>query len=132
MKKLYRSRSSQMVGGVCMGLARYFDVDVTLVRLLWVLAVLLGGTGLLAYFIAWVIIPEEPTEGEAIDITPGSEKSGTAADSRAIGLIVIAIGVFLLFRQFIPHAFIRFYFWPALLIVTGFFILAGGMRGRRK
>lgn len=59
MKKLYRARGGRMLGGVCMGLAHYFAVDVTLVRLIWVAVALFGGSGLLFYILAWIIIPEE-------------------------------------------------------------------------
>jgi phage shock protein C len=60
MKKLYRSRDNRMIFGVCGGIAEYFDVDPTLVRLLWLLFALSMGSGILAYLIAWIIIPEEP------------------------------------------------------------------------
>lgn len=131
MKKLYRSRHNQMIGGVCMGLARYFDADVTLVRLIWVLAALFGGSGVLAYIIAWVIIPEESTR-EAIDVTPGSSAGSGGMDSRAAGLIIIAVGGFLLVRNLLPRMFLRVYFWPVLLIGLGLVVLLTGMRGDRK
>ena len=60
MKRLFRSRTQSIIGGVAGGLAEYFEVDVVLVRLLWVLAAFVGGGGVLAYIIAWIIIPEEP------------------------------------------------------------------------
>lgn len=56
--RLYRSRDNRMIAGVAGGLAEYVDVDVTVVRLLWILSVFLGGGGILAYVVAWVIIPE--------------------------------------------------------------------------
>jgi phage shock protein C len=56
-KRLHRSRSEKMIAGVCGGLAEYLDMDPTLVRLLWVLVVLLAGSGILAYLILWVVIP---------------------------------------------------------------------------
>jgi len=49
-----------MLGGVCGGIAEYFDIDPTLVRLGWALFCALGGSGILAYIIAAVIIPEQP------------------------------------------------------------------------
>ena len=57
-KKLYRNTENKMLAGVCSGIADYFDIDPTLVRLGWVLFSLLGGSGLLAYLIAAIIIPE--------------------------------------------------------------------------
>ena len=59
-KKLYRNTENKMLAGVCSGIADYFDIDPTLVRLGWVLFSLLGGSGLLAYIIAAIIIPERP------------------------------------------------------------------------
>ena len=57
-KKIYRSSSNRKIAGVCGGIAEYFDIDPTLVRLLWVIASWIGGSGLLAYIIACVIMPE--------------------------------------------------------------------------
>ena len=48
-----------MIAGVCAGIARHFELDATLIRVIWVLLVLVGGTGLLAYVICWIVIPEE-------------------------------------------------------------------------
>jgi phage shock protein C len=59
-KVLARSRKGRMVAGVCAGLAEYFGIDVTLVRVIVaVIAVITGGVGVLAYLAAWAIIPEE-------------------------------------------------------------------------
>lgn len=58
MKKLYKSQTDKKIAGVCGGIAEYFAVDSTLIRLLWVL-LLLTGTGLLAYIIAAIIMPNE-------------------------------------------------------------------------
>lgn len=58
-KKLYRSLDNRMICGVCGGIGSYFNIDPTLIRLIWVLASLFGGSGLLAYIIAAIIIPEE-------------------------------------------------------------------------
>lgn len=58
MKKLHKSQSDKKLCGVCGGFAEYFNIDPTLVRLLWVLITLAGGAGLLAYIIAAVVMPE--------------------------------------------------------------------------
>ena len=59
-KILMRSRKGRMVAGICAGIADYFGVDVTLIRVIVaVVAVITGGAGVLAYLVAWVIIPEE-------------------------------------------------------------------------
>ena len=58
-KKLYRSDENKMLAGVCGGIAEYFGVDTTLIRLAWVVFSLLGGSGLLAYILAAIIIPRD-------------------------------------------------------------------------
>ena len=61
-KKLYRSRTDKKICGVCGGLAKYFNIDPTLVRLGVALFTLFGGCGLLAYIVCALVIPEEPAE----------------------------------------------------------------------
>ena len=58
VRRLYRSRSQRMLGGVCGGLAEYVNADPTVIRLLWVLFGFMGA-GFIAYFVAWVLVPEE-------------------------------------------------------------------------
>ena len=59
-KKFYRSRKNRVIAGICGGLAEYFDVDPIIVRLIALILVLSAGGGLLAYIIAWIVVPEEP------------------------------------------------------------------------
>lgn len=61
MKKLYRSKD-KMIAGVCAGLGEYLEFDPTLVRIIWACTILLAGTGVLAYLVCWIIIPERPFE----------------------------------------------------------------------
>ena len=65
-KRLYRAREGRVVAGVCAGLAAYFGVDPTLVRLAFVLVTLFGGLGVLFYLFAWIVIPEEGGDGTSI------------------------------------------------------------------
>lgn len=58
-KRLYRSESSRMLCGICAGIAEYFNLDPTLIRLAWALFCVLGGSGVLAYILAAIIIPPE-------------------------------------------------------------------------
>jgi len=67
MKKLYRSREDTKIAGVCGGIAEYFNVDSNIIRLLAVLTAFFGGGGVIAYIIAWIIIPLEPVEDELSD-----------------------------------------------------------------
>jgi len=59
-KRLVRPRLDRKIAGVCAGFAEYFDLDVTAVRLTWLFVALMTGVGLLAYPIAWIVMPEEP------------------------------------------------------------------------
>ena len=59
-KRLYKSNDNKMVSGVCGGIAEYFEIDPTLVRLGWVIFCAMGGSGFLAYMIAAIIIPSRP------------------------------------------------------------------------
>jgi len=61
-RKLYRSRKDRMVGGVAAGVAEYFNIDPTLIRLAFVALVLWGGSGVILYILMWIIVPEEPVE----------------------------------------------------------------------
>ena len=59
-RKLMRSSTDKKIAGVCAGLADYFDLDPTIVRVVWLLAILVGGTGVLAYLVLWIVLPVAP------------------------------------------------------------------------
>lgn len=65
-KKLYKSKVDKKIDGVCGGIAEYFDIDSTLVRLAWVIFSLMGGSGIVCYIIAMLIMPERP-KGTIVD-----------------------------------------------------------------
>ena len=58
-KRLIRPRAGRKIAGVCLGVSEYFDLDVTLVRVVWLLTALLTGVGLIAYVIGWIVMPNE-------------------------------------------------------------------------
>lgn len=61
-KKLYRSKTDRMIAGVCGGLAKYFEVDPIIIRVIFFILLLPGGLpGILPYVIMWIVVPEEPT-----------------------------------------------------------------------
>jgi len=154
-KKLYRSRKDYMIAGVCGGIAEYFDVDSTLVRLLTVLIVLLGGAGIVAYLIAWVIIPKNPEQvsDDAFDqreqfkdkVKKGAEevieevKEHFESESHShisgknerllVGIIIIVIGVIFLLNSFFPWIAIG-RLWPLLLIAAGIVFIIQAYRKR--
>lgn len=116
-KKLYRSRTNSMIGGVCGGLGEYLNVDPTILRVVAVLLIFADGIGLLAYLIGWLLVPRRP-EMEAEVVTP--ERSEL---SRLLpGLALIVIGLIFLVNNLIP--WFRFsYLWPVVLIVLGVALL---------
>jgi phage shock protein C len=59
-RRLMRPRYGRKIAGVCAGFAEYFDLDVTVIRVVWLIASVMTGVGLLSYPIAWIIMPEEP------------------------------------------------------------------------
>jgi len=58
MKKLYRNVNDRKIAGICSGIGEYFDIDPVLIRLIWVVFAFAAGGGIIAYLIAWAIIPE--------------------------------------------------------------------------
>ena len=74
-KVLMRPRDGRMLAGVCAGVADYLGLDVTLVRVIWaVLAVITGGAGILAYLVAWIIIPNEGQKSSVAENMAGKEQ----------------------------------------------------------
>ena len=76
-KRLMRSSTDKKLGGVCAGLAEYFDMDTTLVRVLWLLIVLCGGTGILLYLILWLVLPLAPAQVAAPPQAPIVTQTGS-------------------------------------------------------
>jgi len=139
-KKIYRSRKDFMIAGVCGGIAEYFEIDSTLVRLLAILVVLLGGVGVIAYIIAWIIIPQNPEQEterskdydrvEEIDI---NQEEGKKDNYKHVwgGLILIFLGLFFLMRSFFPR-FILVNFWPIILIAIGIVLIVQSLSRKKQ
>lgn len=66
-RKLYRSNKDYKLAGVCGGIAEYLGIDATFIRLGWILFTLLGGSGILAYLIAWAVIPNRPNSTSGLE-----------------------------------------------------------------
>ncbi len=82
MKKLYRSRTDEMIAGVCGGLADYFEIDPTIIRLLFVLLLFAGTGGFWIYVILWIVMPLQPENVEnSVEV---KEKKAAVDDSQAI------------------------------------------------
>ena len=125
-KKLYRSKRNRMISGVSGGLAEYFDLDPVLIRALFIITTIAWGTGLLAYIILWIITPEEKLSADSIraeeEEEHGVESTATSGRTKALGIILISLGVLILIAQIVPD--IRFeYLWPVVLIIVGAMII---------
>ncbi len=143
-KRLYKSRTERMIDGVCGGVAKYFDVDPTLVRVAWVLVTLLGGAGIILYIVSMIIIPKEPfimatgTEPQTGGIGPQSSKEPGKRNSLFWGILLIAVGM-VLFLHNVGFAFWRHWWWfdggfilSVLLILVGVAFLWGGRNSLSK
>lgn len=130
MKELKRKKRGNVVGGVAAGMAEYFDIDVTLVRIGWVFS-LFAGFGFVLYIICLIIIPEE--RGSEISNTQGTidmeDEKEQKIDSferekrkKILGYGLVVIGGYFLLDQFFPIDFYLDKTWPVLLIVLGVYI----------
>lgn len=120
-QRLWRSRSDRAIAGVCGGLGRYLGVDPTVVRILFVAAVILtGGAAVLVYLGGWLVIPETTAaEGPAV-----ASRHGTAV---VVGVALIAIGALMLLRAVIPWS-VGWLFWPLVLVGVGVALLVSARR----
>jgi phage shock protein C len=141
-KKLYRSRDNVMIAGICSGLAEYFDIDPSLVRLATVLLIFPGGLSFWAYIVAWIIIPQKPLANVAPenagsdtgpDVQPTEEEPAPIRDEQdktkyVVGIILVALGLLFLFSNFNIFAWFSFFkLWPIILIIIGAIILIKGL-----
>ncbi|RKR85085.1 phage shock protein C (PspC) family protein [Mucilaginibacter gracilis] len=134
--RLYRDEQHKTIGGVCAGLAAYFNVDVALVRVIFVLAMVLGGGGFLGYVILWVVVPSSPimspadeffARAQPIEVKPFTPVSRQVTKGSIIGgVVLIMFGVYLTLDQLDVIPDIDFNtFWPIALIVVGLILMFG-------
>jgi len=118
-----------MIAGVAAGLAEYFHLDPTLMRLLWVL-LFFAGPGLPVYLLAAVIIPVEPApEGEEPAGAAGEAGPAGPDGARVFGWILIVLGAMFFLQR---YTWIRWdHLWPVALILLGVYLLVGGARDPR-
>ena len=136
MKRLYKSRKDRVIAGVCGGVGEYFNLDPVLIRIIWVLFAVMGGSGILAYIIGMIIIPESPEATEPDPVEPAEPESppATTRESRSTsqtvwGVLLIAVGLIVLFDQFHIFRFFSHEFWHVSwsVIFPLFIILIGGL-----
>ncbi len=138
-KKLYRLPDQSMISGVAAGMADYFTMDVTLMRLIFVIvAFVTGGTAILAYIVLAIVMPvpestklKSKTVAEGIkhnaeELVVEMNQSGRTNNLRNLfGLGLIVLGLWLLLQQFLPWLVFRWdFFWPAVLVLIGVILLS--------
>jgi phage shock protein C len=138
-KQLFRSRENRMIAGVCGGVAEYFNIDPTIVRIIWVLFTLTYGLGLIAYIVGAIIIPERNldnfNQGQNYGYSNNSKdtnhsnenqsdfanKAGNKNTNFIIGGVFIVIGLILTANQIFKIDFKLV--WPIVLILIGGFVI---------
>lgn len=147
-RRLMRSRSDRILGGVCSGLARYFNTDPLLIRLLFVLITLAQGAGILLYILLWVLMPEEgvetpPAGGQVVkagiegvkqDVARVAEQVRTNAPEAHrqgawLGALIVGVGMYLLA---VNTGVFWWWDWkiggPVLLMIVGLFLVLRRIR----
>ncbi|MEZ5084452.1 MAG: PspC domain-containing protein [Bacteroidales bacterium] len=147
--RLYRSQSDSVIAGVCGGLGNYLNIDPVVFRVLFVVAILVGGSGLLVYIILWIIIPQEnvsfinsktanndimtdETKTNETNTQFESDKKPPKNDGNLWGgLILISLGAIFLIDRFVPR--IDFGdLWPLILIVIGIILITKSYQHTKK
>jgi phage shock protein C len=144
-ERLYRSHNERLFLGVAGGLAEWFDIDPSIVRLAFVLFSLAGGAGLVVYIAMAIFVPERPP---GVAVRPGvaltGEPSAGGSDAGArperrddgrgalvFGALLIVVGAWFLLRKAIPGLDLDNW-WPVFLIGIGVVLLVGAARGRDR
>ena len=131
-KRVYRSTTEKVIGGVCGGLGEYFGIDPTWVRVLFVLTIFANGIGLLAYLIGWIVIPKQSELGGVTadtDAPAAAALKSPAPAPRAHrgtgflpGIILVILGMVFLFDR-VFYWFDFDYIWPLVLVGIGVILI---------
>jgi len=142
--RIYRSSSNHVISGVCAGLGEHFGIDPIIVRIVWAATVLFGGVGLVAYILAWVIIPKNP------DPNAVPQARSHALNTNLVwGTILLVVGCLFLFREmhwFNHNPFRHYWHWgpwgmldfrfdlmlPTLLIIVGAVYLFNVLKNKNR
>jgi len=144
-KKLQRDESNKVLAGVAAGLAEYFDLDVIWVRLIFLLMVIMGFSGVLVYLILWIVVPAKPyiatfnTDYRVDEQAPQEVTGSMPVNKRkskatpVLGVFFVGLGLYFLFEEFgyVPDWFDISKLWPVILIILGLvFLFRPGRRSR--
>lgn len=126
-RQLYRSNENKIIAGVCSGIAEYFEVDPTIVRIIWLLSIF-AGFGIIAYIICWLVMPEKNTGyySSSIFNESSTTKQISSVDKekskRILGIALLIIGTLFLFDRFFKWFDIDILL-PVGIIAVGAYIL---------
>lgn len=156
-RRLYRSQTDRMIWGVCGGLAKYFDIDPTIVRVIMVLLIFANGLGFLAYIILAIVVPVEGPKPDTLEsgrredsediktipeepvndqqsiqsgLTSETEQSAIVSRNRYfLGFVLIIVGIFFLLGNLGGFWWWSWWFmWPLVIIAIGLLIIFTGRR----
>lgn len=152
-RRLTRNSRNAILGGVAAGLGDYLDMDPVLIRLIFIILCLAGGSGLVIYIVAWLVMPRDDQEAATDGMSPPADQfanevkeagervvanirrtTGDAGRGRVIGgLILMILGFLFLMNQFYDLGWLRFrYLWPLVLVGAGVMLFVQGMKGRAE
>ena len=140
-RRLYRCRSDRRIAGVAAGLAEFYGLDPTLMRVLWFLSIFVtGGLSILLYFGLVIIVPLEPLTGEEAAVVAGggdavaghlhsSRGGGSGRGMMFLGAVLILLGALALVDALVPAWTDSWrYLWPAFLVGVGGLLIAWAVR----
>lgn len=143
-RRLYRSETESVLGGVAGGVAEYLEVDPAIVRVVWaLLALITGGIFFVLYIVMWIVVPYGPETGEvAAGDSPAPDgapvwnaqprrrpRRSSGGGSWIFGLVLIGLGLYFLAREYFPEVHVD-RLWPLGLILIGLVLLVGAIRRR--
>jgi phage shock protein C len=138
-RRLYRSSRERVISGVAGGVAEYFDLDPSIVRVAWaLLALVTGGVFFILYIVMWIVVPvgaaPASSDGTATGGSEGGAPSpqpprGPGSAGLVFGLIFVGVGLYFLAKEYIPgFDFDRL--WPLVLVALGILLLVAATRQR--
>lgn len=141
-KKLYRSRKDKIIGGVCGGLGKYFEVDPVLIRVLFIFLAFFHGSGLILYLLLLIIVPQEPivfdqeidetkldkeVQSEPVPVETPVKKTDA---KKIFGIILLVLGTIFLLDNLFP-AFDLEIIFPLILIFAGLYLIFESLKSSR-
>ncbi len=144
-KKLLRKTGDKMIAGVASGIADYFDIDANMVRLLFILLTIFGGSGILLYIILWILIPSDisknmgggrdvmrenvremkETVSEVAKEFKSRPKEKKERSQLGFGIVIVVVGILFLLNNLGIFEMVEVQkFWPLLLVFLGIYIVS--------